>query len=426
MKSNFQTRKLIIAAAFCWLVTLSFHGAVYGQTFGTEVGNTLMPASGGMGGVSITQPQDVLSALHGNPATLRQYPGTHFSFGGGWVENTYNVAHNGGLLPGIGSFSAKSSSPGIVVGNIGVSQDFSAYGRPFTAGVAMVSAAGSGFDVASVPNSNESASNFYVLEVIPSVGINLTDRLSAGAGFGFAWSTLYGPFTGISKNTPDYAVRGTFGLNYELPSGRSLGAYFHTEESFTYDDAIILELFNGNFELPEDLKLQLPASVGIGVADQSLMNGRLLLAADLVYRFYSKANLFRDLYDDQFAVQVGTQYDVGRCKLRLGYVWAANPLKSFPGSTAGGIALPGGVDAIQFIQTQFAAIGKNRISVGLGIPELLPNIDLDVYAGGMFKNSEQLGESFASIESYWVGGGLTWHFGPCSVCESEYDQSCSE
>lgn len=403
--------RILVLLTICFPF-LSANGSVaFGQTFGTEVGNTLMPASGGMGGVSISKPQDILSALHANPATLTQYPGTHFAFGGGWMEQTYNISHEGSVLPGIGTFSAKSSSPGFIVGNIGVSQGFEAIGRQFTAGVAMVSAAGAGFDVASIPASNGSGSSFYVLEVVPTIGFDLTDRLSAGAGFGIGLSTLDGPFVGKSKNTPDYAVRATFGLNYKFQPGRSVGAYFHTEEGFTYNDAIILELFDGSFTEALDLNLELPASAGIGFADQSLLNGRLLVATDLVYRFYSNAEFFEAIFRDQFAVQFGTQYDTGRCKLRLGYVWAASPIKKEPGSSVGGISPPGEVDAIEYIQAQFAAIGKNRISAGIGIPNIVPNVDFDFFAGGMFQNSQELGRSFASIKSYWLGGGFTWHFG---------------
>ena len=303
---------------------------------------------------------------------LRQYPGTHFSFGGGWLENTYNISHNGNLLPGIGSFSAKSASPGFLIGNIGVTQDIAAFGRDLTAGVAMVSAAGAGFDVSGIPETNGSASTFYVLEVVPSVGVDLTDRLSAGVGFGVGLSTLDGPFTGDSKNTPDYSVRATFGLNYDFHAGRSIGAYYHTAESFTFEDAIILEFFDDRVAVSEDIHLDLPASVGIGIADQSLMGGRLLLAADFVCRFYSNAAFFDAIYEDQIALQLGTQYDTGRCKLRMGYVWAENPIKPDPGLTIGGITPPGEVDAIQYIQAQFAAIAKNRISFGVGIPDLLP------------------------------------------------------
>ena len=40
---------------------------VRAQSFGVELNNTLMPASGGMGCASIAQPQDLTSSLDGNP-----------------------------------------------------------------------------------------------------------------------------------------------------------------------------------------------------------------------------------------------------------------------------------------------------------------------------------------------------------------------
>ena len=43
------------------------------QSFGVELHNTMMPASGVMGGASNARPQDVQSAIAGNPATLAQF-----------------------------------------------------------------------------------------------------------------------------------------------------------------------------------------------------------------------------------------------------------------------------------------------------------------------------------------------------------------
>ncbi|REJ73965.1 MAG: hypothetical protein DWQ29_18205, partial [Planctomycetota bacterium] len=60
------------------------------QSFGIELHNTMMPASGGMAGVSIARPQDPLSAINGNPATLSQMKGTNFTFGGAWADATMN------------------------------------------------------------------------------------------------------------------------------------------------------------------------------------------------------------------------------------------------------------------------------------------------------------------------------------------------
>ena len=73
------------------LVLLSTRAA-HAQSFGVEVFNNLMPASGGMAGASIASPQDLQSAINGNPATLTQYRGTQFGLGGAWIEPTYNLS----------------------------------------------------------------------------------------------------------------------------------------------------------------------------------------------------------------------------------------------------------------------------------------------------------------------------------------------
>ncbi len=66
----------------CVLVGLLLGGIIcptrtaQAQVFGVELHNNLMPASGGMGGVSIARPQDLTSGINGNPATLTQFHGT--------------------------------------------------------------------------------------------------------------------------------------------------------------------------------------------------------------------------------------------------------------------------------------------------------------------------------------------------------------
>ena len=54
--------------------------------------NVMGPASGGMAGVSTARPQDVPSAIFGNPATLAQFEGTQFTLGGGWMEGYPTVS----------------------------------------------------------------------------------------------------------------------------------------------------------------------------------------------------------------------------------------------------------------------------------------------------------------------------------------------
>lgn len=40
--------------------------------------------------------------------------------------------------------------------------------------------------------------------------------------------------------TPDYALRGTVGTNYLLSDVTTVGAYYQTEQSYTFDNAFLL------------------------------------------------------------------------------------------------------------------------------------------------------------------------------------------
>ena len=248
MAFHFRLQIAWIVSAICcfglWVTTQP----AYAQSYGVELQNMLMPASGAMAGTSIAAPQDVISALSLNPAALRQYRGTHFAFGGGWIEPTYNIGNNGGVLPNIGNFQAKSELQGTALGNVGVSQDFSALGRPVTAGIGLLGTAGAGLDVADVPESNGTSSNITILQIGGAVGVDLTDRLAAGAAFGVVSSSFTGLFVGSSKPALDYSVRGNVGLNYKLNEGRRIGAYYQTESSLTFDNAIILQPAGGGVE----------------------------------------------------------------------------------------------------------------------------------------------------------------------------------
>ena len=97
----------LLCRGFCLLALVLCADELKAQSFGIELHNTMMPASGGMAGVSIAEPQDLVSAINANPATLTQFQGTQFLMGGGWVEPTFDLAHIQGQMQFLGTFSAK-------------------------------------------------------------------------------------------------------------------------------------------------------------------------------------------------------------------------------------------------------------------------------------------------------------------------------
>jgi long-chain fatty acid transport protein len=415
--------RILSAISIVVMVCLIGISAADAQSLGVETHNTLMPASGGMAGASLSMPQDLTSAINGNPATLTQFYGTQFLFGGAWAEPTYNLSHQQGLLPTLGTFSAKSEAQGSLLGNIGVTQDFSALGAPATVGLGFISSAGGLVDFRDAPESNGTNTALTVFELVPALGVDVTERLSLGASLQAGIAFYDGPFVGIDGETLDYGLRGTLGANYKLTPRTSAGVYWQTKQHFTFDNAVRLALPGGGFSTTLDIEMDLPENVGFGIANRSLLGGNLLLAADILFKQWDDADLYRALYTDQWVAQLGAQYCRGRCRYRVGYAYAENPIDPNPELTAGGVTPPGGLLAIQYTQSLLAITNQHRVTAGLGIVDVLPGIDVDTFVGGMFEDSEQIGPlNLTSVESYWVGFGLTWRFSrgacePLPVCD---------
>ena len=254
-----------------------------------------------------------------------------------------------------------------------------------------------------------------LLQFAPSVGVRLTDRLSVGSTLFIGDGYLDGPFVGTNSMTNAYALRGSVGLNYALTDATSLGIYYQSVQRFRFKDEVVL--FNST--VSRDVHLALPQQVGIGLANTSLVDGRLLLAADVLFLDWSSAALFRNIYRPQWVLQLGTQYRLNsRTRLRLGYAYAENPINPNVGTSVAGIPVPGGIPAVNYLEAQFAVINQHRLTAGVGIVDVLPGLDFDAFAGGMFEASQQLGNfTNVSPESYWIGVGFTWRFdrGRCSA-----------
>jgi long-chain fatty acid transport protein len=297
--------------------------------------------------------------------------------------------------------------------NIGVTQDTSALGLPITFGLGMVSTAGGGTSFRTVPQSNGTNMSMLFLNFVGSAGVQVTDRLSLGTSMSVGSGFLDGPFIGNSTMTNAYGLRGSVGLNYQLTEQTNLAFYYQSKQHYRFKDEVRLENFNGSFQTSRDLRLDLPDNIGLGISNSSLLDGRLLLAADVLYVHWRDSDLFRDIYVNQWVLQLGTQYSVNRrCRLRLGYALAQDPINPNTGNTLAEILPPGGGTAVKYLQSQFGIINQHRISAGVGVVDVLPGLDFDAFAGGMFEASQQFGAyTNISVESYWLGLGFTWRFG---------------
>ncbi len=226
----------IVAALACHVIVLAPQKS-FGQAFGVELQASMLPASGGMGGAGIARPQDLQTTLALNPATLSQFKGTQFSFSGAWVEPTINLETTMPLAAGtIQPFAAKSQRPGSIVGNIAVTQDYTALGIPATVGMGLLTASGLGVNYNQEIASNGTFAEMAVLQTAVGAGVELTDRLSLGFQGTVGSASMDGIFAAVSSSTPAYNVRAALGFTYELRETTTIGGYWHTEQLFTFDD----------------------------------------------------------------------------------------------------------------------------------------------------------------------------------------------
>jgi long-chain fatty acid transport protein len=410
--------KSLYRAAVIVVIFLSTLGQIArGQGYGSDTQNVLTPAAGGMAGVSVAEPQDAPAAIFGNPATLTQFHGTQFTLGGAWVEGYPTVSNNGSLNNG-DPFSVTSRTQGFAIPAVAATQDLRPVGVPgaFGLGLSGLSGLGAEYRGRAPEDSflNSVSSEYMVLGINAALGLELTERLSAGAaltlGTAFEQLGTIGQTVSLVSTAMvhDYALRGTFGLDYELTPCNTVGAFYQTRMDFEFPNAV---RFNKTYR---DLSISQPETIGLGVANRSLMDGNLLLAADVYYKLWENAPLWDDVYVNQWAFAFGTQLSRGKQKYRLGYSYNTNPMNHSVGDNLGGF--PVGQDAVQLFQAaSTATISQHRLTAGIGRQGfLVPSLDLDMFAGGLFNAHDEFGDSQASVAVYYIGMGLTWRYCDCS------------
>jgi hypothetical protein len=71
-------KTLAAALAIAFAIIIVNEQFARAQSYGVDLHNTTNPASGGLAGTSLACPQDLQSAIAGNPSTLAQFHGSQF------------------------------------------------------------------------------------------------------------------------------------------------------------------------------------------------------------------------------------------------------------------------------------------------------------------------------------------------------------
>ncbi len=183
---------------------------------------------------------------------------------------------------------------------------------------------------------------------------------------------------------------------------------------FAFNDAVQINPLVGPTTY-QDMRITQPDTYGLGFANHALMDGNLLLSADAYYIPWSTAALWQDVFVDQWAFAVGTQYTRGSYKYRAGYTYSTNPINHNVGGSLDGF--PIGQAEVQLIQAAAVPlVYKNRLTIGVGKEGVMvPNLDIDLYGGVLFEGSDSFGpHTTASLAMYYLGAGFTWKFGNCT------------
>ena len=150
-----------------------------------------------------------------------------------------------------------------------------------------------------------------------------------------------------------------------------------------------------------------PQCVGLGIANKTLLDGRLLLAVDAVFQEYTNTAMFGELFNDQWALQFGAQYalndrvrlrrDTPGTRIRCVIRWAI---------ASAGSSLPAASRRSSTSKPCSPPSRKTGSRRGVSVRDVLPGVDLDLFAGGMFEESQTFGITTAGVSRIGSAPGL--------------------
>ncbi|MYB89195.1 MAG: hypothetical protein F4X93_04460 [Proteobacteria bacterium] len=491
------------------LASLAISGTAYAGPYGYDLHNVLAPRSAGMAGTSIAKPLDNVSAIFGNPAALTDWTGTEFTFGATYYKPEVRLDHYGGLgLPtlagnvpaaSLAAFDgptfagadlgtanpAGSATPGQAITNqffddavngnegyivpqVGVTQDLRPLGLPAVLGAGLTAVSGIGVEFRHVEETLGLGAEFIVLGANFSLGWELNEQVSIGGAATVTYAYLDLGLAATSGVTHDTGMRGTLGLTYEdIVPGTRLGLFYMTELQHVFDDIIAVPNFEparvgaleGYGEKGQvrysSIPIEEPRTIGIGISNETFMDGNLLIAADIMWKNWEEADFWGDVYEDQMVYSIGAQMKMGNWRFRAGYGYADDPtdrdadsIKGLPyvcSSATDCNAIPVGrsdspsmlgQQVLEYLQaSQTEVIYRHRATLGVGYMGFLaPFLNIDGHVGVQFKERNHysahgqltpaqfntlIGASggdpnptttAADVWSWHAGFALTWNF----------------
>jgi len=409
-------------------ITLLISTGSYAGPHGYDLHNTLAPRSAGLAGTSIAEPLDNVSAIYGNPAALSQFRGTEFSFGATWYQPEVELTHDGSVTGA--AFSSDSETEGFLVPQVGVTQDLRGLGFNGTLGAGLTAVSGIGAQFRHEPSSLGAGAEFIIFGANFGLSYDLNDQLSLGTALTLSFAQMDLGLGGTSAESHDTSWRGSLGLTYQPASATKLGLMYQSTLKHNFKSLLIesdtpaLAPFATTTGRFTNVVIEQPQNLGIGLSNRSFMDGRLLLAVDILYKAWESTEFWGDVYENQWVYSIGAELTSGAWRFRTGYGFAEDPTKENPTSLGGiGAACAGAPSSclnvplvtpvIEYLQAAEAAvIYEHRLSFGVGYKGFLaPMLDIDSHFSWQFEEERDYGvHTQAKTHSWHAGFALTWHF----------------
>jgi long-chain fatty acid transport protein len=294
------------------------------------------PIARSMGGVGIAAPQDAISAVFANPASMcvgPYCPASSFDFAG-----TLFMPHvKAEVQHATSTAKDESASSVYAIPAIGISTPITDKLPLWRFGIAAYGVTGLGVDYRGGDLDNGSYYNFgggvtapliqgeytqlQIMKFAPALGVLLTDKLSLGMAVHIDYAML-----DLRNGTsPDYTAGVQLGAIFKPTDFMNLGLTYTSPQKTVHD----------NINLPnlETLKLESPQQLGLGVSYEIPQAMNLLVETDVKWLNWANAEGYKDFdWKDQWVYAIGFQVEPKKnLFLRAGFNYAKNPVDTHDG-----------------------------------------------------------------------------------------------
>jgi long-chain fatty acid transport protein len=389
------------------------------------------PISRAMGGVGVAAPQDSISAVFANPAGMcfgPYCPGSQLDFGG----TVFLPTAHGSVRSIVGiDINDRSQSNIFLVPAIGVStpitSDSTSFFSKFRFGLAAYGSSGLGVDYRNLllfPG-GDIFTQYSVFKFAPNIAYRVLDNLSIGVNFQLDYTAL-----DLGQGTSSgFGFGGQVGAIYKL-GPVSFGLSYVSPQSVEHKKVSTFGNINPAFP-KQDLKLEMPQTVGFGIAFQTpgkllLKDDNLLIEGDFKWINWANARGYKDFaWRDQYVFGLGLQYKpIPRLALRLGVNYGKSPVKThngFDGATTTVIqGIPVNTGQYEYLRViGFPALVETHLTCGIGY-DFSERFGINIgYTHGFAQSISESGINFgpgfpvtlgSKLAEDSIEAGLSWRF----------------